>query len=791
MRVPLSWLRELVPTDLAPEELAELITLKGVKVEEILYPWSDLDGVLIARVIEVGDHPNSQKLCVARVDTGSGELEVVVGVRNMKQGDLVPLAPPGARVPGLDEPIGAREIRGVVSNGMLCSARELGISQDHGGILVLGDGAGPPGTDLKHAFGLDDAVLDVEVEPNRPDFLSVNGLAREVAAIIGLPLATPGLDLLEADEAAADVAAVAIDALDACPRYVARVIRSVSAGRSPLLIQARLTAAGMRPISAVVDATNFVMLETGQPLHGFDLALVAGPKIEVRRAHEGERLVTLDDLERTLASEDLLICDAEKAVAIGGIMGGATSEVSDATRDVLLESAYFTRTGILRSARRLDLHTEASHRFERGTDPEGLESAAARCAALIAEWTGGTVLRGLAEAGSTPQRRSVSVRPSRVSALLGYEVAPAAAAEVFARLGFAVREDSDRLDVEIPGYRVDLEREVDLIEEVVRLQGYDRVGSTLPRSSRAGGLPPDYRFVRTVREVLVRAGLREVRPLPFASAEDLALTGDEDAIVIANPLRAEEGFLRTRLTPGLLHAVARNQTWGVRQIALFEVGAVFRAGAPTDERRKIAFALSGTALEGWSADGRSFDALDARGVVEALMGELDVSAWSLGGALGDPFHPVRSAEILIEGARAGVLGEIHPRAAAALDIDGRVAVAELEFESVMNAAAHDFAFRDVPRFPPVRRDLAFVVPNDAPAGKVREALVEAAGALLDRCLLFDVFRGGSLPDGTKSLAFALDLRAADRTLTDEEAEEVVGRIVERLGTDFGARLRAG
>jgi phenylalanyl-tRNA synthetase beta chain len=791
MRVPLSWLRELVPTDLAPEELAELITLKGVKVEEILYPWSDLDGVLIARVIEVGDHPNSQKLCVARVDTGSGELEVVVGVRNMKQGDLVPLAPPGARVPGLDEPIGAREIRGVVSNGMLCSARELGISQDHGGILVLGDGAGPPGTDLKHAFGLDDAVLDVEVEPNRPDFLSVNGLAREVAAIIGLPLATPGLDLLEADEAAADVAAVVIDALDACPRYVARVIRSVSAGRSPLLIQARLTAAGMRPISAVVDATNFVMLETGQPLHGFDLALVAGPKIEVRRAHEGERLVTLDDLERTLASEDLLICDAEKAVAIGGIMGGATSEVSDATRDVLLESAYFTRTGILRSARRLDLHTEASHRFERGTDPEGLESAAARCAALIAEWTGGTVLRGLAEAGSTPQRRSVSVRPSRVSALLGYEVAPAAAAEVFARLGFAVREDSDRLDVEIPGYRVDLEREVDLIEEVVRLQGYDRVGSTLPRSSRAGGLPPDYRFVRTVREVLVRAGLREVRPLPFASAEDLALTGDEDAIVIANPLRAEEGFLRTRLTPGLLHAVARNQTWGVRQIALFEVGAVFRAGAPTDERRKIAFALSGTALEGWSADGRSFDALDARGVVEALMGELDVSAWSLGGALGDPFHPVRSAEILIEGARAGVLGEIHPRAAAALDIDGRVAVAELEFESVMNAAAHDFAFRDVPRFPPVRRDLAFVVPNDAPAGRVREALVEAAGALLDRCLLFDVFRGGSLPDGTKSLAFALDLRAADRTLTDEEAEEVVGRIVERLGTDFGARLRAG
>lgn len=792
MRVPLSWLREFAPTDLAPDELAERITLKGVKVEEILYPWAGLDGVVVARVLEVRDHPSSQKLCLARVDTGSGELEVVVGVRNMSAGDLVPLAALGARVPGLAEPLGARTIRGVVSNGMLCSARELGISQDHGGILVLDGEPLSPGDDLKRALGLDDAVFDVEVEPNRPDFLSVYGVAREVAAITGVPLAEPAGWVDEAVETTADVTAVAIDALDGCPRYVARVIRGVMPSSAPLVVQARLTAAGMRPISAVVDATNYAMLELGQPLHGFDLALIAGPKIEVRRAHEGERLVTLDAVERTLSSEDLLICDAEKPVAIAGIMGGATSEVSAGTTDVLLESAYFSRTGVLRSARRLALHTEASHRFERGTDPEGLDLAAARCAGLIAAWTGGHALRGTADSGTTPERRWISMRPSRASTLLGYEVAPPDAEVVFSRLGLAVRQgQSDRLDVEAPGYRVDLEREVDLIEEVVRLQGYDRVGSTLPRSPQAGGLPRAYRLVRIVRDALVRAGLREVRPLPFASTDDLELTGDDDAIPVANPLRAEEGFLRTRLIPGLLHAVARNQAWGVRQIALFEVGTVFRAGAPTDERRKVAFALSGLALEGWSADGRGFDALDARGVLEALMEELGVTTWSVDAPLGGPFHPARSGRIQIGGARAGVLGEIHPRVASSLAIDGRVAVAELEFDALMAAADPGFVVRDVPRFPPVRRDLAFIVPEGTSAGEVQAALAEAAGDLLDRSLLFDVFRGGSLPAGTKSLAFALDFRAADRTLTDEDAEVAVRAIVERLAARFGATLRAG
>jgi phenylalanyl-tRNA synthetase beta chain len=791
MRVPLSWLREFAPTELSADELVELMTPRGVLVEDVLRPWDGLDGVVVVRVLEVRDHPNSDKLCIARIQHGAGEIELVVGVRNMAAGDLVPWAPPGARVPVLPDPLGAREIRGVVSNGMLCSPQELGISQDHGGILVLDDEGWDVGVDVKGALGLDDAVLDIEIEPNRPDFLSVYGVAREIAAATGVALAEPDVRVAESAQRAADAASVRVDAPEACPRYAARVIRGVSVGGTPLWAQARLTASGMRPISAVVDATNYAMLELGQPLHAFDMDGLAGPGIVVREANDGERLITLDDVERTLTRDDLLICDLERPVAIAGVMGGQTSEVSEDTTNVLLESAHFTRGGVLLTARRLDLHTEASHRFERGTDPEGTDAGAARCAALIAAWAGGEVLAGVAAVGEAPARRQVAMRAGRASALLGYAVSTDDALAVFGTLGMHATVEDDTVEVEVPGYRVDIEREVDLIEEVVRIQGYGRVGSHLPRAAHAGGLPDAYALARRAKDALVRAGLREIRPAPFASDEDLALSGDRDAVPVANPLRAEEGYLRTRLTPGLLHAVARNQALGVRSAGLFEVGTVFRLGDPTDERRKIAFALAGGVGEGWASEKRPFDVLDARGVLEALMDDLGVASWSLGDPLGGAFHPGRSAFVLVDGERAGIIAELHPRAAAGFEIEGRVAICELEFEALRAAGAKEFVFREVPRFPPVRRDLAFVLPDDAPAGAVQAALEEAAGDLLGGAVLFDVFRGGSLPKGTKSLAFAVDFRAPDRTLTSEEAQPAVDRIVARLAEDFSAELRSG
>ena len=790
MKVPLSWLREFVPVDLGVDALAERIDAHGIKVEGIERPWAGLEGVVVARVLEVRDHPNSEKLCLATVDGGEGPVQVVVGIRNMAAGDLVPWAKPGSRVPTLDVPLGAKPLRGEMSNGMLCSPKELAISQAHEtGILILPDDL-PVGADLKPLLGLDDAVLDIEVEPNRPDFLSIYGVARETSSILGLPLVERDTTLEEDPERADEVATVELRAPDGCPFYLARVLRGAAKGSTPLWAQARLTAVGMRPVAPIVDATNYAMWELGQPLHAFDMQRLAGPGIVVRRAEPGERLVTLDGVDRELAGEDLLICDLEKPVAIAGIMGGRTSEVSDDTTDVLLESAYFTRTGVIRTARRLDLHSEASHRFERGTDPEGVDRAARRCAALIAGWTGARVLTGAAQSGGPPERRDVSMRTSRATALLGYAVAPSDAAAVFDALRMTHRESADVVEVEVPGYRVDIEREVDLIEEVVRIQGYERVGATIPRSREPGGVPEPYAFARRVRDALVRAGLREAKPLPFVSDEDLALTGDRDAIPLANPLRAEEAWLRTRLVPGLLHTVARNQRWGTGSVSIFEVGTVFRLADPVEERRKVGLVLCGAAGEGWTAEDREFDVLDARGTVETLLEELGVDGWALGEPLGEPFHPGRSARVLLGDRPVGVIGELHPRKASSLDVDGRVAVAELELEPLRAAASRAFRLVEVPRFPPIRRDLAFVIDEDVPAGGVQAALEAAAGELLDRSLLFDVFRGGAIPEGRKSLAFALEFRAPDRTLTDQEVEPAVATIVDRLRTELGAELRA-
>ena len=403
MKVVLSWLRELCPTDRSAEDLAELLTGKGAEVEAIEHPWERVSGVVVARVLEVRDHPNSDTLCIARVQTGSGELEVVVGVRNMAPGDLVPLAPPGASVVTLPEALEARPIRGVVSNGMLCAPDELGISASHEGILVL-PGDLEPGTDVAEAFGLTGAVLDIEVTPNRPDFLSVLGIAREVAAATGTPLSPPDTTVEEDAERAEGVATLDVADLERCPRYLARIVRDVAHVPSPIAIQARLFAAGMRPISAVVDATNYAMLEIGQPLHPFDLALLKGPGIMVRRAEPGETLVTLDGIERAFTDDDLLICDAERPVAVAGVMGGELAEVSEQTSDVLLEAAWFERAGVQRTRRRIGLSTEASTRFERGVDPEAAPTGADRACRLMSEWCGARVLRGVVEVGGPPQR---------------------------------------------------------------------------------------------------------------------------------------------------------------------------------------------------------------------------------------------------------------------------------------------------------------------------------------------------------------------------------------------------
>jgi phenylalanyl-tRNA synthetase beta chain len=792
VKVVVSWLEEYCPSDQSPEELAELLTSKGAEVEEIERPWDRLSGVVVARVLEVRDHPNSDTLCLARVSTGDAEREIVVGVRNMKRDDLVPLAGPGATVPALPEPLAPRKIRGVVSDGMLCSPWELGITTEHTGILVIPDEL-EPGTDFKEAYGLDDSVLDIEVTPNRPDFLSVIGIAREVAAATGVPLRMPDVALEEEDEKADEVATVEILDLDRCPRYLARVVRGINHSPSPIRVQARLTASGMRPLSAAVDATNYAMLEIGQPLHPFDLSRLKGPGIVVRGANHGERLVTLDGVERAFTSDDLLICDTERPVAVAGVMGGAVAEMSESTTDVLLESAWFERGGIQRTRRRIGLSTEASMRFERGTDPEAVPLGADRASRLMAEWCGGRVLAGSVEAGGAPERRRVSMRPSRASLVIGYPVSAVDAVGAFDRLGMTSEvEDEDLVTVEVPGYRVDIEREVDLIEDVVRVQGYDLVGSTVPPVRQGGGVPAAYGFRAQLRGSLRRSGLREVRLLSFASQEDVEMAGADGPIRITNPLQADESFLRTRLLPGLLRAVQRNVYRHVRGVALFEVGMVFRMkeGAP-EERTSLAVAMTGPASQSWAEPPRPFDFFDAKGALEAVLEDAGVRGWSMGPPAGWPFHPSRSATILADAEGLGVVGEIHPSLVDRLDLGGRVAAAEVDVQAIMAHASSEIEVRDVPRFPPVRRDLAFVLDATVPAAPVQAALREAGGDVIETCLLFDVFSGTPLPEGKKSLAFSIDLRAPDRTLTDEEADAVVRRIAGRLASEFGGELRAG
>lgn len=790
MKVVRSWLLECCPVDLSAEDLAELLTSRGAEVDRIERPWEGLEGVVVAKVLEVRDHPDSDKLCLARVSTGSSEREVVVGVRNMAPGDLVPLAGPGARVPVLPEPLAAREIRGVLSDGMLCSPMELGIAPTHEGILLLGDDLAP-GDDLKTSLGLDDEVLDIEVTPNRADFLSVIGVAREVAAATGVPFIMPPTDVVEDDESAEGVATVDIVDLNRCPHYLARILRDVGRARSPIRVQARLTAVGMRPISAAVDATNYAMLEIGQPLHPFDLSLLKGPGIVVRRANDGERMVTLDDVERTFTSDDLMICDMERPVGVAGVMGGAIAETSDVTDEILLEAASFERGGIQRTRRRIDLSTEASTRFERGVDPEAASVGADRACRLMAEWCGARVLRGVLEAGAVPSRTRVTMRASRASKVIGYDVSPAEATDVFDRLMMPWTSEGDDVVVEIPGYRVDIEREVDLIEEVVRVQGYDRVGSTLPPIRQPGGLPEMYAFRQRLRDSLMRAGLREVWLFPFSSDADLELTGDTDAIRITNPLQADDRWLRTRLTPGLLKTIRRNAYRQVRGTALFEIGTVFRSvGDQPQERPKAAIALTGTVESAWNGR-REFDFFDAKGAVEALMADLGIS-WTLGEPVGGgAFHPGRSAFILIDGERVGVLGEMHPRVAESLDVPGRIAVAELEVSLLMQHAARVVEAHDVSRFPPVRRDLAFVLDEGVPHASVEAAIREAGGDLVATCVLFDVHSGPPLPEGKKSLAFSVDFRDPSRTLEREEADQAVERIQARVVNEFGGELRGG
>ena len=791
MKVPLSWLRELTPVEASADELAARLPVHGLSVDEVVRPGADISGVVVARVLEIEEVPGANKVILSRVDAGEGPREVFVGVRNIAPGDLVPYATPGSRLPGGRE-IGRREMFGRMSEGMLCSPRELGISDDHSGILIL-EPDGKLGQDVRETLGLDDAILDIDVTPNRPDLLSIVGVAREVAALYGLPLTIPDPGVSEKGTAASDLATVTVEDTKGCPRYLARVITGVRVGPSPAWMQRRLLACGMRPISGPVDVTNYVLLERGHPQHAFDLAKLRGRTIVVRKPRKGERsLTTLDGVERALERDDVLICDAEGPVAVGGVMGGADSEVGEGTTEILLEAAYFDPKRILRTARRLGLRTEASVRFERGADPEAPPAAAARAAALIAEISGGTVSPGPIDVYPKPVKsKPIRLRVARANAVLGIKEPPDEMASGLTSLGCRVESQTrTALRVVPPTFRPDLRIEPDLIEEIARLYSYERIPITLPASGRLGGLSPEQTLRRLIRRLMLGSGLSEAQTLsmlPPSLPDRLELPPDHpwrNTLVLANPLSEEESVLRPSLIPGLLLVASKNLARRNTTVTVFEIGNTFEPSheeLPLEQLR-VAWLQTGPVPTSWHRPHRDFDFFDAKGVLARVSEGLGIDGFAVEAAEPAPMHPGRAARVLLGGDEIGLLAELHPRAARALDLPARVAVGELLLAPLI-AAARTSAPGDLPRYPAVARDLALLVPASTPAAEVESVVRVAAGDLLETVDVFDVYPGEEFGHpGKVSLAFSLSFRHPERTLTDAEIAEVMATITSAVST---------
>ncbi len=791
MKVLLSWLREFAPgIDGDAAALGDMLSALGLTVEETTVTGSVPDGVVLGRVLELRPHPDADRIQLVEVDDGSGKsLQVCCGAFNMAVGDLVPLARVGAVLPsGLE--IARRKMRGQASEGMCCSEIELDMGDDAEGIMILNDrvpaGAGP-GTPLAEALGLEPDVLwDLEVGANRPDALSVMGVARDLAAGLGVAFEPPDWSTAASGPDTSDVAAVEIVDPTLCGRFVGRVLRNAPQGASPPWLANRLTALGMRPINSIVDISNYVMLELGQPSHTFDLGRVAGARIRVRRARDGETITTLDGVHRTLAAGDGVIADGDdEAIGIAGIMGGASTEIDVGTTDVLVEMAWWDPPSISRTAKHLNLASEAATRFRRGADwGYNVERCMNRFVQLAAEQGAGVAPGLIDERGDLPDRRPLRVRTSRVNSLLGTGLSTADMAGHLRSIGFgADPADDAELDVTIPTWRWDTETETDIAEEIARLHGYENIERTVPTANEAGGLSAYQQDRRLVREVLVGAGCYETQPMPFVAPGALAAVGlPEDGITLSNPVDDSESVLRTSLLPGQLRAVAYNQRHFNGDTRLFEIGHVYLP-APQgqllpDERELLAVALSGE------------EAPAAVAVLDLLAEALALPAVELRSGSLPGMHPTRAAEVAVAGRVRGAVGEVDPGALEAAGVSGRVAWLQIDLQEVLDGPRARRRYRPVSKYPPSDVDLAFVVPESVAAAQVERALRASAGALLARIELFDVYRGPGVADGSRSLAYRLRFQAHDRTLTDAEVAEARQRCIDETTRRTGAALRS-
>ncbi|HLE43568.1 MAG TPA: phenylalanine--tRNA ligase subunit beta [Methylomirabilota bacterium] len=800
MKIPYRWLREFVETDATPTQVAERLTMAGIEVAGAAPVVTGLTGVVVGEIASVASHPAGGALTICQVSTGTERFSVVCGAPNVRAGARAAFAPPGAVLPD-GRRIETATIKGAVSQGMLCSEAELRIGEDGSTILLLG-GDAPAGADLVAHLGLDDVVLEIEVTPNRPDCLSVLGIAREVAALTGGRLTPPPGDVPEHEPAASTLASVRIDDPELCPRFSARVVTDVTVGPSPAWLAQRLRAAGLRPINNVVDVTNYVMWELGHPLHAFDHALLRQHRIVVRRARAGEALVTLDGQTRTLGDAMLVIADAERAVSVAGVMGGANSEVGAGTRTLLLEAAYFKPASIRRTARALGLSSEASYRFERGADIEAPPRALDRAARLVARLAGGRVARGVVDVYPAPRpRRALSLRLSRVRRVLGASPPKPVVGEILERLGFAGEERDGAFAVVVPSFRRDVSLEDDLVEEIARVWGYGEIPSTLPSGTLALTRRPRPVVAQdAVRGALTAAGYQEAVTISLLDPARLGYLGmapdDPRIVTLQNPLAADRSVLRPTLLFGLLEALQINARRQAPDVRFFEVGRVFQAqgaGKLALEETRVGIALTGLrAPRVWFSGKARADVFDARGAVETVVealgrGEVTVEALDAGSA---PYlEEGRGATIVVQGSPVGVVGELHPAVQRGFDLPASVFFAELSLDRLEALPPRPVVHRPLPRFPAVQRDLAVVVPASVPAAEVSRVIRSIPNPQLKRVTLFDVYTGEQVGSGRKSLAYSLLYQAEDRTLTDAEVNAMHREVVERVRQGLGAEVR--
>ena len=806
MKVSLSWLKDYVTIDVDVVKLAEALTMAGLEVEALVDRYAYLDRVVVGRIVEMAPHPQGDSLSLCRVDVDSGTRSVVCTATNIKEGDLVPMALPGAQLPSGDT-VEAGRIRGQASEGMLCSEAELALGTDGSGVLLLPETA-EPGPGVAVALGLSDTIMEFDLTPNRPDCLSIIGIAREVAAILRVPLRYPKVKLPPGETPIEELSSVTIEAPDHCPRYTARVVRNVKVAPSPFWLQDRLHSVGLRAINNVVDVTNFVLMETGQPLHAFDFDRLAEHRIVVKTAQEGQTFTTLDGTEHTLGSDMLMICDGKRPVALAGIMGGLESEIEDQTTRVLIESAYFNPITTRRTAKRLGLSTESSHRFERGVDPVGVRSALDRAAQLMVELAGGELAEGVIDVYSRPiPERVIQLSVKKTNRVLGTRLSQDVVGNYLRSVGLDVEPlDEDRLRVVPPTFRVDITRPEDLMEEVARLRGYDRIPTTHPVSHVVAGKPDKKLLVRDLlRQLLVGCGFSEIVTYSFIGRDacDRLLLHDQDPrrrlVSILNPLTEDQTVMRSSLLPGLLATMYRNSKQRNENLKIFELGKVFLYPPVQDqdqlpeETEMISGLWTGARqVKTWHFEESKVDFYDIKGVIEALCAALNITGVRFTPLTGSDFpylKPGHAAQIQVGNERLGAVGELSGEILTSFGLKQVAYCYDLNFDRLVYHVSEEKRARTLSRFPATTRDLALILTNTVEAQAVLDFIEGMRQALVEGVEIFDIYAGSPIPEGSKSIGLRFTYRSFERSLTDDEVNSIHETITMDVLKKFDAQLR--